>query len=136
MGWLNRQDHEIDDKSSSGIVDEGRRGVAVDDVVGEEAPAGWRTEEGVGLRGFCRPRCTNGWADGMGVGNHGLGARLSEMWGKLRKYPPTDLRRFFRFRGTTGISRVGISQEVVVFACVYFRNSKARVEMEGVFGAQ
>ena len=30
---------------------------------------------------------TNGWADGMGVGNHGLGTRLSEMWGKLRKYP-------------------------------------------------
>ena len=59
----------------------------MDDVVGEEAPAGWRTEEGVGLRGFCRPRCTNGWADGMGVGNHGLGTRLSEMWGKLQKYP-------------------------------------------------
>ena len=34
-----------------------------------------------------RPRCTNGWADGMGVGNHGLGTRLSKMWGKLRKYP-------------------------------------------------
>ena len=27
------------------------------------------------------------WADGMGVGNHGLGTRLSEMWGKLQKYP-------------------------------------------------
>ena len=86
-GWLNRRGDEIDDGSSSGTVDEGRRGVAVDDVVGEEAPAGWRTEEGVGLRGFSRPRCTNGWADGMGVGNHGLGTRLSEMWGKLRKYP-------------------------------------------------
>ena len=97
------------------MVDEGRLGVAVDDVVGEEAPAGWRTEEGVGLRGFSRPRCTNGWADGMGVGNHGLGTRLSEMWGELWKYP-NDLRRFFRFRGTTGISRVGISQEVGVFA--------------------
>ena len=24
---------------------------------------------------------------GMGVGNHGLGTRLSEMWCKLRKYP-------------------------------------------------
>ena len=23
----------------------------------------------------------------MGVGNHGLGTHLSEMWGKLRKYP-------------------------------------------------
>ena len=69
-------------------MDEGRRGVAVDDVVGEEAPAGWRTEQGVGFRrGFSRPRCTNGWADGMAVGNHGLETRLSEMWGKLRKYP-------------------------------------------------
>ena len=69
-------------------MDEGRRGVAVDDVAGEEAPAGWRTKQGVGFRrGFLRPQCTNGWADGMGVGNHGLGTRLSEMWGKLRKYP-------------------------------------------------
>ena len=60
----------------------------MDDVVGEEAPAGWRTEQGVGFRrGFSRPRCTNGWADGMAVGNHGLETRLSEMWGKLRKYP-------------------------------------------------
>ena len=40
----------MDDGSSSGTVDEGRRGVAVDDVVGEEAPAGWRTEQGVGFR--------------------------------------------------------------------------------------
>ena len=31
---------------------------------------------------------------------------------------PTDLRRFFRFRGITGISRVGISQEVGVFTRV------------------
>ena len=63
------RDDEIDDGSSSGTVDEGRRGVAVDDVVGEEAPAGWRTEQGVGFRhGFSRPRCTNGWADGMAVG--------------------------------------------------------------------
>ena len=48
---------------------------------------GRRTKEGVGLRGFSRPRCTNGWADGMGLGNHGLGTRLSEMQGKLQKYP-------------------------------------------------
>ena len=69
-------------------MDEGRRGVAVDDVVGEEALAGWRTEQGVGFRrGFSRPWCMNGWADGMAVGNHGLETRLSEMWGKLRKYP-------------------------------------------------
>ena len=42
----------MDDGSSSGEVDEGRRAIAVDDVVGEEAPAGWQVEEGVGLRGF------------------------------------------------------------------------------------
>ena len=114
-GWLNRRDDQIDDGSSSSTVDEGRRGVVVDDVVREEASAGWRTEQGVGFRcGFSRPRCTNGWADG---GNHGLETRLSEMWGKLQS-TPTDLRRFFRFRGTTGISRVGISQEVGVFAHV------------------
>ena len=59
----------------------------MDDIVGEEAPAGWRTEEGVELREFSWPRFTNGWADGMGVGNHGLGTRLSEMWGLLQKYP-------------------------------------------------
>ena len=86
-GWLNRRDDEIDDGSSYDTVDEGRRGVAVDDVVGEEAPAGWQMEEGVGLRGFSRPQCTNGWVAGMAVGNHGLEMRLSEMWGKLRKYP-------------------------------------------------
>ena len=39
-GRLNRRDDEMDDGSSSGKVDEGRRAVAVDDVVGEEAPAG------------------------------------------------------------------------------------------------
>ena len=38
-GRLNRRDGEMDDESSSGEVDEGRRGVAVDDVVGEEALA-------------------------------------------------------------------------------------------------
>ena len=89
----------------------------MDDVVGEESLAGWRMEECVGLRGFSWPRCTNGWADVMGVGNHGLGTRLSEMWGKLRS-TPTDFRWFFRFRGITSISCVRISQEVGVFARV------------------
>ena len=41
-GQLNRRDDKMDDGSSSGEVDEGRRAVAVDDVVGEEAPAGQR----------------------------------------------------------------------------------------------
>ena len=77
--WLNWRDDEIDGGSSSGTVDEGRRGVAVDDVVGEEAPAGWRTEEGVGHHRFFWTRCTNGWADGMAVGNHGLETRFSKM---------------------------------------------------------
>ena len=41
-GRLNRWDGEMDDRSSSWEVDEGRRAVAVDDIVGEEAPAGQR----------------------------------------------------------------------------------------------
>ena len=70
-GWLNRRDDEIDDGSSSGTVDEGRRGVAVDDVVGEEAPAGWRTEQGVGFRRrFSR----------LGVR---MGGRMGWQWGTM-----------------------------------------------------
>ena len=41
-GRLNRRDGDMDDESSSGEVDEGRRAVALDDVVREEAPAGQR----------------------------------------------------------------------------------------------
>ena len=41
-GRLNRQDDEMDDGSSSEEVDEGRRAIAVDDIVGEEALAGQR----------------------------------------------------------------------------------------------
>ena len=41
-GRLNRRDNEINDRSSSGEVDEGRRAIVVDGVVGEEAPAGQR----------------------------------------------------------------------------------------------
>ena len=68
--WLNRRDDEIDDGSSSGMVDEGRRGVAVDDVVGEEASARWRTDDaGVSRlveRFFWRPWSTNGELDEWG----------------------------------------------------------------------
>ena len=39
-GRLNQRDDEMDDGSSSGEVDEGHRAVAVDDIIGEEAPAG------------------------------------------------------------------------------------------------
>ena len=42
MGRLNRLDGKMDNGSSSGEVDEVRRAVVVDDVVGEEAPAGQR----------------------------------------------------------------------------------------------
>ena len=42
MGRLNRRDGEMDDRSSPGEVDKGRRAVAVDDVFGEEALAGQR----------------------------------------------------------------------------------------------
>ena len=41
-GRLNQWDDGMDDGSSSGEADEGRRAVAMDDVVGEEAPAGQR----------------------------------------------------------------------------------------------
>ena len=40
--WRTGRLNQWDDRSSSGEVDEGRRAVAVDDVVGEEAPAGQR----------------------------------------------------------------------------------------------
>ena len=42
MGRLNRCDEGMDDESSSEEACEGRRAIAVDDVVGEEAPAGQR----------------------------------------------------------------------------------------------
>jgi hypothetical protein len=51
-GRLSRRDDEIDDGSSSGEVDEGRRAVAVDDVVGEEALAGQRWGGGQRRVGF------------------------------------------------------------------------------------
>jgi len=74
---LIRRDDEIDNGSSSGAVDEGRRAVAVDDVVREESPARRRSggrRRSVGFHGFWQPRCTNG-----GEGEPSLGTRLSEM---------------------------------------------------------
>ena len=41
-GRLSWRDGEMDNGSSFGEVDEGRRVVAADDIVGEEAPAGQR----------------------------------------------------------------------------------------------
>ena len=70
-GWLNRRDDKIDDGSSYGTVDEGRRGVYVDDIVGQETPAGWRMEQGVG---FCRGFCS------LGVR---MGGRMGWQWGTM-----------------------------------------------------
>ena len=39
-GRLNRRDDEMDDGSSSEEVDEGRRAITVDNIIGEEAPTG------------------------------------------------------------------------------------------------
>ena len=72
-GRLNRRDGEMDDGSSSGEVDEGRRAVAVT----------WRTEEGgvswLEQRGYgglvIRMEKRGRWE---GV-NHDLGTRLSKM---------------------------------------------------------
>ena len=69
MGRLIRLDDEIDNGSSSGAVDEGRRAVAVDDVVGEESPAGRRSGgrlRSVGFRRLWRPRCIKGGEGGGG----------------------------------------------------------------------
>ena len=41
-GRMNRRDGEMDDGSSSEEVDEARRAIAMDEVVGKEAPAGQR----------------------------------------------------------------------------------------------
>ena len=69
MGRLIRQDDEIDDGSSSAAVDEGRRAVAVDDIVGEESPAGGGREADGGVWGF--------------AGFGGLGVRMGGTKGKV-----------------------------------------------------
>ena len=72
---------------------------------------------GVSLRVFAASvyEWVGGWD---GSGEPWLRDALVRNVGLVTKVSPTDLRRFFRFRGTTGISRVGISQEVGVFARV------------------
>ena len=70
-GCLNQRDNEMDDGSSLEEVDEGRRAVAVDDVVGEESPAGRRLggrRRSVGFRRFWRPWCMNGGEGAKGEG--------------------------------------------------------------------
>ena len=52
MGWLNQRDDQIDDGSSSGMVNEGRRGLLVDDIIGEEALAECGRRRVWGFAGF------------------------------------------------------------------------------------
>ena len=93
-GWLNRRDDKIDDGSSSGTVDQGRRGVAVDDIVGEEALDGWRTEEGMGLAGFPDLGVRMGGRMGWEWGTMAYG-RACLKCGVSYESTPTDLRWFF-----------------------------------------
>ena len=59
------------------------------------------------------------WVGGWdGSGEPWLRDALVQNVGQVTKVPPTDLRQFFRFRGTMGISCVGSSEEVGVFARV------------------
>ena len=70
MGWLNRRDDQIDDGSSSGTVDEGRRGVAVDDIIGKRLWLGGRQRRLWGFAGF----------RGLGVR---MGGRMGWEWGTM-----------------------------------------------------
>ena len=70
MGWLNRRDDEIDDGSSSGMVDEGRRGVAVDDIVGKRLQLGGGRRRVWGFVGF----------HDLGVR---MGGRMGWEWGTM-----------------------------------------------------
>ena len=86
MGRLNRRDNEMADESSSREVDEGRRAVAVDDIVGKRlllgsgevaAKGGWGFV--AGAEKLWQPRISNG-ERGLWEGvNHDLGTRLSKM---------------------------------------------------------
>ena len=73
-GRLNWRDDEMDNGSSSGEVDEGRRVVAVDDIVGkrlrlgsvEVADGGWGFA--AGAERLWRPGISNGKKEAMGGG--------------------------------------------------------------------
>ena len=64
-GRLNRRDGEMDDGSSSGEVDEGRRAVAVDNVVVADG-GGWGFA--AGAERLWRPGISNGEKGAMGGG--------------------------------------------------------------------
>ena len=90
----------------------------------------WTTSSGKKLRlGGGRSRVWGFVAGFRGLGVR-MGGRMGWQWGTMalrRACPkcgvsyestPTDFRQFFRFRGITGISHVGVTQEVGVFARV------------------
>ena len=71
-----------------------------------------------------------GWQMGWEWGNHGLGMRLSEMWGKLQKYP----HRFevvLSVQGIMGISCVRISHVYAAGPISDEEGVSARVEILG-----
>ena len=74
-GRLNQRDDEMDDGSSSGEVDEGRRAVAVDDIIGKRLRLGSGDVADGGGWGFAagaerlwRPGISNGEKGAMGGG--------------------------------------------------------------------
>ena len=69
-GWLNRRDDQIDDGSSSGTVDEGRRGVAVDESSGKRLWLGGGRRRVWGFTGF----------PGLGVR---MGGPMGWEWGTM-----------------------------------------------------
>ena len=89
----------------------------------------WMMSSGKRLRLGSGRRRVWGFAGFSGLGVR-MGGLMGWEWGTMaygRVCPkcgvsyestPTDLRRFFQFRGIIGISRVGISQEVGVFVRV------------------
>ena len=94
-------------------MDEGCRAVAVDDVVGEEAPAGRRTDEGGVSRVLapsvyeCKGRITEGMRGGtMAIGRACPKCGLSYESTPAR-FDHVTLWRHFRLRDRRGILRVG-----------------------------
>ena len=74
-------------------MDEGRRAVAVDDVVGEETSAGRRSggrRRSVGFHGFWWPRCTNG-GGAKGEGGAKLRDALVQNVGEVTSVTPPVL---------------------------------------------
>ena len=85
-GRLNPQEDEIDDGSSSGEVDEGRRAIVWTTSSGKRLQLGSGEVADTGGWGFTaraerlwRPGISNGEKEAMGGGNHDLGTCSSKM---------------------------------------------------------